>query len=397
MERHRRVDGSGRLGRSQPLRDDVAGRILDDGSLSAGLGGGPTEPRFWRSDDGIEWTSTESFTFEPSTTGDAGQADATYHKIGDDHWIVGFNAAHAWRSTDTVEWNPVIGPRSSEGGPRSDRFSGELYDAGGQALWIDRTGLAYWFSPDTETWIPDPDVVVPQRSASPATIDRRVVIAGERELSVSTPIGTTQVPLPWTSEVADIEGVGDSFVAYVGSRITECCFEFYTGRELTLEQIWTSTDGIDWDGPLVPEFLDGPSPALFISNDGVGAVLTRPENWTTSELWTTSDWRAWTETGVTPTPNDGDAVTFGSGALLLDQVGDRLWYSPDIETWHEVPLDEFGLDDGWRSDREYIATTDDLAYLVRSVAVYDESDEFAGYQTDVRIIHRPSPHRQDLV
>ncbi len=130
--------------------------------------------------------------------------------------------------------------------------------------------------------------------------------------------------------------MGDSFVAYVGGAISDCCFEFYTGRELTLEQIWTSTDGAEWTGPLVPDFIDGPTPALFISNNGVGAILTR------EGLWSTRDWTDWTDTGVVPSLDDGDAITFGDGAFLV-QDGNRAWFSPDMETWHEIPMDDFAL------------------------------------------------------
>jgi transglutaminase-like putative cysteine protease len=334
----------------------------------------PTGPKFWRSTDGIGWSATESFTFEPSPSGNMDQADAIYRQIGDDHWIVGFNGAGAWRSTDTVEWTSIDGPETA-------RFRGDLHDVGGRALWIESSGSAYWFSPDTATWIADPDVVVPRRSTSPATVGDRTVIAGTEELSIITPEGTARIPSPWIADQAYIEAVGDTFVAYTGGDISDCCFEFDTGRELTLEQIWTSTDGVEWAGPLVPDFIDGPTPALFIDNNGVGAILTQ------NGLWTTRNWVDWTDAGVVPSLNDGDAITFGDGALLV-QDGNRAWFSPDMEAWHEIPTDDLALGEQWSPGRVKVLAVDDLAYIVRNVFPEIE-DGGPYYWADVRIIRQP--------
>jgi hypothetical protein len=340
----------------------------------------PNGPKFWRSNDGIEWAPTESFTFEPSPSGNLDQADASYTQIGDDHWIVGFNGAGAWRSPDTVEWTPIDGPEPAVA-DQPARYFGDLYDAGGRALWIESSGLAYWFSPDIETWVADPGVVVPRRSTSPVTVGDRTVVAGTEEISITSPEGTTRISAPWTTDQAYVEAVGDTFVAYVGGGISDCCFEFYTGRELTLEQVWTSTNGIDWIGPLVPEFVDGPTPALFLNNNDVGAILTR------NGLWTTRDWRVWTDTGVVPSLNDGDAITFGNGALLV-QDGNRAWFSPDMESWHEIPTDDFALGEQWSPGRMRVLAVDDLAYIVRNV--FPETDDGGPYYwADVRIIRQP--------
>jgi hypothetical protein len=281
-------------------------------------------------------------------------------------------------------WLPVPGP-VRDGSPA--RYSGELYDAAGRALWIGTSGSAYWFSPETETWVPDPDVVRPNRPGLPAAVGDRVVIAGATELSISSPEGTSRIPAPWTADVAFVEGVGDTFVAYVGTfENTEWWFEFYTERELILEQIWTSTDGVEWAGPLVPEFIDGPTSALFVNNNGVSTILTR------QGLWTTRDWRVWTDTGVVPYLSDGDAITFGNGALLVN--GDRAWFSPDMESWHEVPLDGFALGERRCRGRMYAMAVDDLAYIVTTVNLDTEPGDCsftypAGYDTDVRIIRQP--------
>ena len=246
---------------------------------------------------------------------------------------------------------------------------------------IDSSGLASWFSDDTGTWVADPGVVVPRRSTAPATVGDRTVSAGTEEMSISSPEGTTRIPAPWTADQAYVEAVGDTFVAYVGGGISACCFEFYTGRELTLEEIWTSIDGVEWAGPFVPDFIEGPTPALFLNNNGVGAILTR------TGLSTTRDWLTWTDTGVVPVLDDGDAVTFGAGALLA-QDGDRAWFSPDMESWHEIPMDDFALGEQWSPGRMRVITVDDLAYIVRNVFPETE-DDGPYFWADIRIVRRP--------
>ena len=131
----------------------------------------------------------------------------------------------------------------------------------------------------------------------------------------------------------------------------------------------------------VPDFIDGPTPALFLNNNGVGAILT------SEGLWTTRDWVDWTDAGVVPQIKEGDAITFGNGALLL-QDGPRAWFSPDMESWHEIPMDDFALGEQWSPARNFAIAIGDLAYLIRNVPLELE-DGGLSYTVDIRIIHQP--------
>ena len=296
------------------------------------------ELTFWRSSGGRSWSRAE-VPFDGY--------GAAYRLIGDQHWIVTSEPLMAWRSTDTIEWDPVALPTESGLGRWP---AGPLYDVGGRALWFHSNHTGYWYSSESGAWEHDPMLIDPSSlgfddtvgidawHAGFATRDGIVVGTGHDEISVTTAGASSRMPAPWAGAGAVITTVaGDRFVAFVGEQLDSAqSFEFYERSELVVAGIWTSADGVTWDGPSAPEFAPQPTHVLVEPHDDGIVVVTG------DSIWTSTDGVSWVAAAGRP-PGEIGVARMGDGAVLVEGGTGRVMISDDMYEWREVDASDVGI------------------------------------------------------
>ena len=318
------------------------------------------ELTFWRSSGGRSWSRAE-VPFDGYGLIPPDRRSALDRHVG---------AADGWRSPDTIEWDPVALPTESGLGRWP---AGPLYDVGGRALWFHSNHTGYWYSSESGAWEHDPMLIDPSSlgfddtvgidawHARSATRDGIVVGTGRDEISVTTAGASSRMPAPWAGAGAVITTVaGDRFVAFVGEQLDSAeSFEFYERSELVVAGIWTSADGVTWDGPSAPEFAPQPTHVLVEPHDDGIVVVTG------DSIWTSTDGVSWVAAAGRP-PGEIGVARMGDGAVLVEGGTGRVMISDDMYEWREVDASDVGIwtTKFWISGRSVAISSGETAFFV---------------------------------
>ena len=150
---------------------------------------------------------------------------------------------------------------------------------------------------------------------------------------------TSTIP-PWGSLDSETEvellAIDGQFLAFVMRRDQAGAFA---------AELWTSTDGLSWNGPQRPEFLAADYRfSVRVERDVVLAEVSVGDH---TEVWVSDDGISWTDTGLS-LDNNGvpwSHMPIDSGGIYVGSAvaGYEMFVSADLRTWERIDTSQLGI------------------------------------------------------